>query len=76
MPGRIPRPLAPGDSSDASKSICIPMQMPRNGRLRLDRLVGEVVEPVRAQRLHAPPEGTDAGEHDAVGVADRARGRR
>ena len=27
--------------------------------------------PWRAQRLHAATEGTDAGEHDAVGVADQ-----
>ena len=28
---------------------------------------------MRAQRLHAPTEGADAGQHDAVGVADQRR---
>ena len=45
-------------------------------RARVDAFERDLVESGRAQRVHARPEGTDAGEHHAVGVVDEARDRR
>ena len=48
----------------------MPMQMPRNGTPLVAVSPGDRVEPGAFERLHAPAERADAGQHDAGGVAD------
>ena len=61
VPGITPRPGAPGSSSERSNSICMPTQMPRNGRPDADGVEGDVLQPGVAQRLHARPKAPTPG---------------
>ena len=69
-------PATPGDSSLALNSICMPTQMPRNGRPEAGGGDDGLLEPALAQGRHARAEGTDAGEDDPGGVGDQRRDRR
>jgi hypothetical protein len=54
-PGTIPSPSTPGDSSLPSKSICIPTQIPRNGRPSVAAERVTTSRPLaRSARMHAP----------------------
>ena len=63
----------PGDSSEPSKSSCMPMQMPRNGTPRSTASRATSSSPWPAERGHAAAERADAGQHHAGGLADEAR---
>ena len=65
-PGRTPRPGDPGrSSSDPSKSICNPTQMPRNGRPAATASSATLSRPLRRSASMHRAEGADPGQHDA-----------
>ena len=76
------RAAAPGPRrrparSERSNSSCIPRQMPSSGVPALQPLAHSSSSRLeRAQVRHGPGKGADAGQHEAVGAAQRARGRR
>ena len=71
VPGMTSSPVACSYSSDLVNNICIPTQIPRNGRPDATGVARRVLQSRAAQRVHARTERTDAGQHDAGGVTDQ-----
>ena len=52
-PGKIPRPAMPGFSSLDSKRVCIPRQIPKNGRSSLRYCLTRLAKArVNSEKIH------------------------
>ncbi len=75
MPGRTPSPGTAGLSSEPSYSICMPMQMPRNGRPDAAHSMASSSSPVRSSasmqrpKLPTPGSTTPAASRISPGSA-------